>query len=360
MPRKLLSDARSRLLAFCQENDSPGATLGFVLADGRTGAVAAGKTRKTGGRAMEPTDRMFSGSIGKTYVSAVLLQLAEEGRVELDEKIAHWFGEKEWFARLPNASDITLRMLLNHTTGIPRHIMTPEMQARVRQEPQKVWRPEELIAFVLDKEPLFPVGKGWAYADTNYILVGMIIEQVTGRTYYDELTDRILRPLTLDETSPADRPDLPGLVSGYTSPDNIFSMPEEVAVNGRYAVNPQLEWTGGGLIGTARDLARWAWLLYGRHVLADTSIVQLLEGVPTDETSGTSYGLGVFIRNGDLGLTLGHAGWVPGYVSQMTYYADHGVAVAVQVNNDVGMSRGALRGLLDSVAGDLIRQHTAP
>ena len=351
-----LQRVREQLEAFCAVNGCPGATLGFVLPDSRSGSTAAGVTCKGDGRAMRPGDRMLSGSIGKTYVATVLLQLVEEERVKLDTKISHWFGNDEWFAHLPNARDISLRVLMNHTSGIARHIFTAEFQAAVKAEPQRVWRPEELLMYVLDKEPLFPVGQGWSYADTNYVLVGMIIERVTGRTYYQELADRILTPLKLTDTSPSDRPELRGLVCGYTSEDNIMALPVEVARDGRYAINPQLEWTGGGLVSTALDLARWAWLLYGGRVLEDESLRRMLESVPMGEDSDRKYGLAVMIRPSAHGPVYGHAGYMPGYVSVMAYYADHGLAMAVQVNTEVGVGGAALRTLLDEVAGDLLKR----
>jgi D-alanyl-D-alanine carboxypeptidase len=354
-PDECLRRVQQRLDAFCAARGCPGATVGFVLADGCEGAIASGVSHQGSGRPMKPTDRMFSGSIGKTYVAALLLQLLEEGGVELDARISLWFGEEEWFARLPNSQDITLRMLLNHTSGIARHLMMPEMQARIKAEPQKVWRPEELLTFVLDVEPLFPAGQGWSYADTNYILVGMIIERVTGRTYYQALSDRILTPLKLADTSPSDRPDLPGLVSGYTAAENIFSLPPEVASNGRYAMNPQLEWTGGGLVTTALDLARWARLLYGGDVLQDTSLQRMLDGVAPQEGFEEKYGLGAMIRPTEHGLALGHSGWVPGYVSTMWFYADHRIAVAAQINTDIGLGRMVMRTLADGLAGELVQ-----
>ncbi len=352
-PKPYLQAARGRLEAFRIEHNCPGATLGFVLPDGRTGSVAVGVSRKNYPRPMEPTDRMFSGSIGKTYVAALALKLVEEGQLDLDSKVSSWFPDEEWFGRLPNADRITLRMLMNHTSGIPRHIMTPAFKDALREHPQKVWRPEELLAFVFDAQPLFPAGQSWSYADTNYILVGMIIERVTGRTYYEEVTDRILIPYNFSDTSPADRPDLARLVSGYTSEENLFSLPTEVAVNGRYAINPQVEWTGGGLISTASDLARWAHALYSGNVLEQDSMRQMLQGVPTQALRSEEYGLAVFKRHTDLGPVVGHGGWVPGYVSLMAYYVDHNLAVAFQINTDVGLGREVLRSLLDRVAADL-------
>ena len=209
-PEACVQQVQARADAFRTATGCPGVTVGFVLADGRAGAVASGISDKTTGRTMQPDDRMLLGSVGKTYVSAVLLQLVEEGRVELDTKISHWFGAEPWFHRLPNAEDLTLRHLATHTSGILRYIYTDEFKQAFKANLQRTWEPEELIAFALDSEPLFPVDEGWSYADTNYILVGMIIERVMGRTYYEELNERILEPWKLRATTPSDHPELPG------------------------------------------------------------------------------------------------------------------------------------------------------
>jgi CubicO group peptidase (beta-lactamase class C family) len=103
----------------------PGATVGFVLPDGRQASVSVGVSDLVKKTPLAPSDRMLAGSIGKTYVAAVVLQLAEEGKINLDEKIEHWFQREVWFGRLPNAKVITLRMLMNHTSGIPEHVLKP-------------------------------------------------------------------------------------------------------------------------------------------------------------------------------------------------------------------------------------------
>lgn len=356
VPEECLRRVQEKLDEFREERKCPGVTLGFVLQTGRGGALASGVSNKATGRAMTPDDRMLLGSIGKTYVAAVLLKLVEEGRVELDTKISRWLGRDEWFSRLPNAHDITLRILMNHTSGIPRYIYTPEFQAAVKAQPHKIWRPEELVSFILDAEPLFPAEQGWSYADTNYILAGMIVERVTGRTYYEELSDRVLRPLGLSDTSPSDRAELAGLVSGYTPEGNVLGLPVEVARDGRYAINPQFEWTGGGLVTMSLDLARWAKLLYGGEVLKSESLRQMLDGVETARGSDRTYGLAAMMRPSAHGPVVGHAGYMPGYVSMMAYYLDHDAAVAVQVNTDVRVDLLALEKLLDDLAEELLRR----
>jgi D-alanyl-D-alanine carboxypeptidase len=121
-------------------------------------------------------------------------------------------------------------------------------------------------------------------------------------------------------------------------------------------MNPQVEWTGGGLVSTALNLARWGQRLYGGRVLAEETVRQMLDGVPVETGSAHKYGLGVMIRPSSHGLVVGHLGWVPGYVSGLAYYPNHGVAVAVQVNTDVGMSRMLLGTLLDDVASALVQR----
>ncbi len=345
---------RAILAQFCAAHDCPGATFGYVLPDGRCGSLATGVSSRTTGRAMQPRDRMLMGSIGKTYVAAVALQLVSEGKLRLDTQISDWLSHYEWFGRLPNARALTLRQLLNHTSGIRRHLFTDECQQELKAAPQRVWNPEELIAFALDTEPLFPAGDGWSYSDTNYILVGLIIERVTRNAYYDELERRILRPQALDHTSPSDQPRLRNLISGYTAPDNPFGVPTETARDGRYAINPQFEWTGGGLICTALDLARWAYRLYGGHALDARVQAALLDGVATAPGTEERYGLGVMIRPGPHGQVYGHAGTMPGYLSIMEYLPEHDVALAVQVNTDIGLSLALLRGLSDKLAKELI------
>jgi D-alanyl-D-alanine carboxypeptidase len=337
-----LSELCERLKAKLSESHQaasfPGATLGFVLPDGRSGSVSVGLADIENKIALKPADRMLAGSIGKTYVSAVMLQLVQEGKIILDSKIERWLGGDVWFKRLPNATDITLRMLMNHSSGIPEHVLNKEFIAEMRKDPDRVWKPEELLTYILDAKPLFPAGKGWSYADTNYILVGMIFERVTRKTVYGEVERRILRPFKLDRTTPSDRRTLPEVITGYSMPNSPFGFEGRVIVDGKFVINPQMEWTGGGFASTAEDLARWAKLLYEGKVLKSDTLVQMLEGVAANEGrgsgAGNKYGLAVQIRPSEFGVSYGHGGWFPGYISEMEYFPQHRVAVAVQFNTD--------------------------
>lgn len=328
----------AKLLEIKANAEYPGVTVGYVLADGTTGAVSVGLSDLENKTPLKPRDRMLAGSIGKTYVAAVTLQLVQEGKLKLNDKIETWFGKESWFSRLPNANDITLRMLMNHSSGIPEHIMANGFLPAVKAAPDKVWKPEELIAYVLDAKPLFAAGKGYSYADTNYILVGMIFEHVTKKRLYAEVQRRLLKPLKLERTIPSDRRVLPEVIPGYSMPNSPFGFEGRTIRNGQFVFNPQMEWTGGGFASTAEDLARWAKALYEGRVLNPETLQQMLTGIETGQGrgggAGVKYGLACQIRPSDWGESYGHGGWFPGYLSEMEYFPQKKTAIAVQFNTD--------------------------
>jgi len=354
--QSLLSDLEQTLEQFRDRHDLPGVSFGFVSLEGDEGAVVAGWSDRETKAALKISDRFLAGSIGKTYVAAVALQLAGEGRLDLDALISRWLGEETWFSRLPNAEKITVRMLMNHTSGIPEHIERPEFSDAVAASPYRTWQPYELAGFVLDAEPLFPPGEAMSYADTNYIVLGMILEKITGRAYYASLKQRILEKFGLTDTVPSDNARIPGLIAGYAERPSPFKNQGKTIKQGMLVLNPQGEWTGGGLASTPLDLARWARIVYQGNAFPDALMVQALDGVPAFGRTDERYGLGVQIWNSDHGTCVGHGGWFPGYLSLMAYYQELNLAVAVQVNSD-GLPNAVMemRALLDTLAGILIQ-----
>lgn len=331
--------------------DWPGATVGFVLADGSSASVSVGHADVENKIPLKPTDRMLAGSIGKTFVSAATLQLVQEGKLNLDDRIERYFGREQWFERLPNAKTITVRMLMNHTSGIPEHVLNQRFIADLKKDPDRVWTPEELIAYVLDSPPLFPAGAGWSYADTNYILVGMIFERITKKNLYQEVNRRLLKPLKLANTIPSDRRSIPGVITGYSRPGSPFGFEGRVITDGKFVINPQMEWTGGGFASTAEDLARWAKALYEGRAFGKPYLDQMLQAIEAKTGKGDKYGLGVQVRQSEWGASYGHGGWFPGYLSEMEYFPDHKFAVAIQFNTDAGRKlQRPLRAFIADVA----------
>ena len=149
------------------------------------------------------------------------------------------------------------------------------------RKPKTLSRPNVLSIFVLDEPALFPAGNGWAYSDTGYILAGLIIETVTTRPCFDLIQERFLVPLGLLETSSADHRDLDRLAPGYMRPDNLFRFPvKTIDPGGRLHWHPAVEWTGGGLVSTSHDLARWGAALFTGGAMTGDYLTELLSAVP--------------------------------------------------------------------------------
>jgi D-alanyl-D-alanine carboxypeptidase len=338
-----------------------GATVGVVLRDGTSFGLAVGQSDTATDAAMRPTDRMLAGSVGKTFFGALALQLVHEGRLSLDDRLAQHLGSEPWWrdaagrTRLPNGDDITLRMLMNHTSGVVRYEFNPAFTAAVTADPYRVWQPAEQIGYVLDSEPPFAAGQGWDYSDTNYILLALVIEKVTGARAYDLIRSRILEPLALHATVPSSSPMIPGVVQGYAGANNPFGGADAVVVGGRMAFNPGFEWAGGGYASTAQDLARWAKALYEGHAFDASLMPQLLAGVEARGLGrGTRYGLGVIIRDTPIGTALGHSGFFPGYLTEMRYFPDSGIAVAFQANTSDGRALGRSTSAIVQQLGEIV------
>ncbi|MFO7963703.1 MAG: serine hydrolase domain-containing protein [Desulfobacterales bacterium] len=321
----------------------PGMTAAYVLEDGTVGTAASGLADVEASMPMTDNTRMLSASIGKSFVGALSISLAIEGRLSLDEPVSRWIGTFDWFQRLPNHESITLRHLLTHSAGILDHVHMDtfaEAFSKAWQETGNPFPPERLVEFVLDEPALFPAGNGWAYSDTGYILAGLIIEAVIKRPCFDVIKERFLLPLRLLDTSSADHRDLKRLAPGYMRPDNTFRFPVKTLDTAkRLHWHPAVEWTGGGLVSTSRDLARWGAALFCGRVMAGDYLSELLSAVPVDpDSTEVTYGAGVAIYSrGSFGPVYGHAGWIPGYVSSLRHYPKYGVTIAFQINTDIGI-----------------------
>lgn len=310
----------------------PGATLGVVLANGDSFGLAVGYSDRDAKTPMKPTDRMPAGSTGKTFAAAMALQLVKEGKLSLDDKIEKFFGKEPWFTRVSNAKAITVRQLMNHTSGLVRYEFKKEFTDFLTANPYKVWTPEDRLAYLFDAPAPFEAGKGWEYSDTNYIVLGMVIEKITGKKFYDEARKRYIKPFKLTDTIAQESPVMKGVVQGYAGPNNPFGGKDAMIENGKFIVNPQLEWTGGGWASTGHDLARWAKALYEGKAIDPATAALMVDGLPAKLGPNVKYGLGAIIRPTPNGTTYGHSGFFPGYVTDMMYFPDKKIAVAVQVN----------------------------
>lgn len=229
------------------------------------------------------------GSITKTFVATVVLQLVDEGRLRLDDTVAASLP-----GVVPNGDRVTVRHLLNHTSGLYDYLHTlpmPPSQEFLANR-WRTWTADEMIQRALANPPTFePPGSAFAYSNTNYLLIGQIIEQATGRSYGEEIERRIIEPLRLrDTTVPGTSPWIPGSHShGYVPTEQNG----EMRLLDYTEMNPSVFGAGGEMISTTADLSRFFSALLGGRLLP----AHLLDEMKTPGTEGGRYGLGLFLRD---------------------------------------------------------------
>ncbi|OLF18490.1 serine hydrolase domain-containing protein [Actinophytocola xanthii] len=244
-------------------------------------------------------------SITKSFVATVVLQLVGERRLRLSDPVERWLP-----GLVPGGSAITVRQLLNHTSGIFDITADPAWRAAFLADPGREWSAEELVAWATSHPPTFPPGTDWSYSNTNYLLVGLIAEAATGRPLPRLVAERITRPLRLTDTFLATSPRVrPGHVHGYRPP---------ALTGGGYVDtvgwHPSAAGASGALVSTAPDLARFYRALLSGRLLSPALTRELLTTVPVEERDG-GYGLGIFFVDTRCGTVWGHSGSFPGYTS---------------------------------------------
>jgi len=340
------ASVRVTLEAFRDAHNVPGMTAAIVLDNGRSLAVAVGFADREAGRPMKPDTPMLAASIGKTFIAATVLALADQRLLNLDAPLSRYLSDKGWFEQLPRGERITIRQLLNHTSGLPDHVHDADFSAAFGRRyalDTPPFSPDELIGFIFNAPVLFEPGRGWSYSDTGFVLLGLVIENVTGDSWSREVQRRFLQPLGLGQTRASNRRDLAGLATGYLAADNPFGLPTKtIGADGRMVWNPAIEDAGGGFLSTSLDLARWGDALFHGRAVSNAALQQMLDAVPvSSDDPGRRYGAGVGIETGGVfGPVYGHAGWIPGYVSSLRHYPALGATVAFQINTDVGLTDG--------------------
>jgi len=348
---KIAKLLQARLDSLTLNKVVPGATLSVRLNDGTNISLASGLADIENNIPMKPDDIMFSGSVGKTYVAAVVLKLYEQGLINLKSKAIDYLKDVVWFQGVQNAPEITVEMLLNHTAGVPEYVYKKELWQVIKENPDKEWSVEERLSYIINEPPANPPGEGWAYADSHYLILGLIIEKVTGHSYYDVLYELILGPCNLKHTFHSDRRTIPGLIPGYTNLTEEFQLPHKVLSDDKYAFNPQMEWTGGGLASTVSDLTLWISQLYGGDVLKPESMKLMLTPAPYQTTlfEDAKYGLGSFIAETDGVTYYGHTGFAPGYITYVQYVPGYNIALAFQVNDDSSHDNFSLKDYFNTI-----------
>ncbi|MFB6530948.1 MULTISPECIES: serine hydrolase domain-containing protein [unclassified Streptomyces] len=292
-------------------------------------------------------DRYRVGSITKTFVATVLLQLQAEGRLDLDDPVEKW---------LPgvvrgNGHDgrrITVRQLLNHTSGVYSVTSDPGFQEKVfgpgfLEHRYDRWTPRQLVDIAMTHAPDFAPGTDWNYSNTNYVLAGMVIEKVTGRPYGKAVENRIIKPLKLRATS------VPGTDVRMPKPSSpaysTLSESPDAPVHDVSRLSPTIAYAAGEMISDSNDLQTFYRALLKGRLLPRAEMKEMTTTVAVSpEFPGVGYGLGLMRQKLSCGKEIwGHGGGIHGSSSEAQATRDGGHSLAMNFNADwTGDSAGVL------------------
>jgi D-alanyl-D-alanine carboxypeptidase len=323
-PPPVATAARPTLASQMQRVVSSGApgVIALVNDGHRIRLHAAGVADTGSGRALRPTDRYRAGSITKSFVSTVALQLVAEGKLSLSDTV-----ERRLPGILPYGDDVTVRQLLNLTSGVPDN-QGPVEAEFLKGNMTRSWSPRELVALVADKKPDFAPGTSWAYSNTNYVLAGLIIERVTGNRLGRELDERIFQPLHLRDTS---FPQNTSTIAGGHSNGHAFVDGKLLDVT---VLNPSGTWAAGNLVSTATDVAHFWRAVLGGKLLAPRQLAAMKKTVTIQKGVDLGYGLGIIRWPSACGAVWGNGGDIAGYSNRFQNSEDgrRQAGVVVPVN----------------------------
>ena len=315
-----------------KESSAPG-VVAAVQTPEYTWIRALGVADRASEEPMTPEMYHRVGSVTKTFTATLLLQAEAKGLLSLDDTI------DKYVKGVPNGDEITLRQLANMTSGIATYSETKKFDGDPGADPYRVWKPEELVKIGIEESPLFEPGTQFDYSNTNYVLLGLVLEQVTGKPIGELYRRWIIEPLGLKDTSFPDTSDtsLPDPhAQGYSLQGKSSGEKPRDATDW----NASWTWTAGMMISTVDDL-----LVYGRATgtgkgllspeQQDERIDSLVSDVPPFDQpplkGDFGYGLGLMKEHG----WIGHSGVIPGYNTALYYNRELDAVLVVETDSDI-------------------------
>ncbi len=324
-PPAYVASLEPMLLDAMQQLRIPGAMVFVDDPVQGTWTTALGTGNLATGEPMQVTNYHRIGSLTKTFTATAILQLVDQGLLELDDPVS------TYQPLVPNGDNITIRQLLDMSSGIVGYDVDEDWVQDYLTDPYQIWSPEDLVAVGTALTPAFAPGEGWNYSNTNTILLGMIVEQLTNESLAEVFQRSILQPLGMDQSS------LP--------PDTSSALPDPHAqgymfgldFNGTGALlnttdwNPSWGWAAGSMISTLQDLKVWVKALATGELLTEATQAERKGWVDTGFLwleKPFRYGLGLI----DFGGFLGHSGVIFGYTSWMGHQPETGATIIVLTN----------------------------
>ena len=316
--------------------ETPGALVGIWYPGQGEWQHAAGLANLETGAPVSLDDHVRIASNTKTFVASVVLQLVDEGLVGLDDPI------ENYVSGIPNGDTISVRQVLGMTAGIADFIVVPEITAEYAANPLFAMSPDEILAWIRESEPDFTPGARVHYSNSNYVILGFLIEAVTGRSPKKEIETRLIAPLGLTGTSFPLTPWMPEpVMHGYFA-ENLGDPLIDVTRS-----NPSFPWTAGAMISTLGDMRTWVEALAkGSDLLSAQTLAERNTWSALVPNSPAGYGLGILTMRG----FLGHNGGIAGYSSWMLHNLANGFTVVIVVNR-----AGEQGGTADPFLADILK-----
>ncbi len=321
-----------------KKHDVEGVSAAILFPDGKKWIGTSGISHDT--ITIKP-DMVFAiGSITKNFVATLTLKLAEEGKLSLDDPLSKWLPE------YPHVnSEITIRQLLNHTSGIYMYWSNQQIWDDLKKDRTKVWTPEEVLTYI--KDPYFEPGEGYRYSNTNYLLMAMIIEKVTGSSLSVQFRERFWNPLHIKNAFLSMEEEIPdNQAHVYGDNFNNDGSYQDVTFLPR-ASHESIGYGSGGLFMTAEDLVFWCHSLFEGKILNQQSMDEMMQFVSSGLSKNMNdYGLGVekFRRKNSNGkMAIGHSGANIGTSTYMVYLPKYHLSVVVLINNMNHQCSGEIR-----------------
>lgn len=295
--------------------DADGGVVVHTVRNGTTATSVAGAANSFGGT-LDASTPFRAGSISKPFVATMVLQMVDESLVELDATLATYLPDT------PIGPDTTIRALLGHVSGIPNYTDQPSFFVDVLEDRERTYLPDEVLGYVTDL-PL-TADPSFSYSNTNYILLGQLIEQIDGSSLNDALQKRIVAPLGLGITAFAG--------GGVANPENLAGgWSPNVSAGGTtpYESIATSAWSAGALVSTATELRVFMEALFGGELISEASLDAMTD------TGADGYGLGLFVAQlGADNPGYAHNGAIPGYSSTMGISPESGDVIVILTNND--------------------------
>jgi D-alanyl-D-alanine carboxypeptidase len=283
-------------------------------------------------------------SVTKTFTAATIMMLVEEGKLGLDDKISKHLSD------LPAAWDnVTVRQLLNHTSGIKSYTSVRDFFKTARVD----YKHRQILDLVA-KEPMdFAPGEKWQYNNTGYFLLGMLIEKVTGKTYGDFLDERIFKPLGMSQTRTNDlHAIIPNRAQGYEWNGGVLR-------NGEY-VSPTQPFSAGMLVSSVSDLVKWDAALATEKLLKKSTLEQMWTPTKTSKGGVADYGFGWQVDKVNGHRLIAHGGGIPGFSTQISRFPDDKLTVIVLTNSGNGSAGGLAQGIAGRIVPGLLKKAEEP